>query len=173
MNPPAGAQRAYIGLGANLGDPAAALSAALVCIAALPRTRLAARSAFWRSAPVEATGPDFVNAVAAVDTALSPRELLEALLAIEHQAGRERPWRNAPRTLDLDLLMHGDAVLLQAHPVRPLELPHPRMHLRAFVLAPLAELAPTLQVPGHGPVQALLATCADQSLERLPAPQPA
>ena len=100
--------RAWVGLGANLGDPGAALDAALVALAALPATRLLRRSSRWRSAPVDAAGPDFVNAVAEIDTALEPLALLDALHAIEAAHGRERPYRNAPRTLDLDLIQYGD-----------------------------------------------------------------
>jgi 2-amino-4-hydroxy-6-hydroxymethyldihydropteridine diphosphokinase len=157
-------QRAYIGLGANLGDARATLQAAVDAIAALPHTRLAARSGDWRSAPVDAQGPDFINAVAAVDTALAPHELLAALLRIEQDHGRRRPYRNAPRTLDLDLLLHGDRVMHTPQ----LVLPHPRLHERAFVLRPLAQLAPGLVVPGLGGVSALLDAVADQRIEPLP-----
>lgn len=133
--------RAYVGLGANLGtDLLATLTQAASALAALPRTRLVALSSAWRSAPVDAGGPDFLNAVAALDTALSPIELLDALQAIEQAHGRERPYRNAPRTLDLDLLLHGDHVLDTAR----LTLPHPRLGERAFVLRPLLEIAPGL-----------------------------
>ncbi len=161
MAPPV---RAWIGLGANLGDARETLRAALRALAALPGCRLAGVSSLWRSAPVDAQGPDFLNAVAALDTTLSPLELLRALQAIELAHGRERPYRNAPRTLDLDLLLHGDTV--QADPV--LTLPHPRAHERAFVLAPLAELAPALHLPGHAASLAgLLQGMADQAIERL------
>ncbi|PTT87390.1 2-amino-4-hydroxy-6-hydroxymethyldihydropteridine diphosphokinase [Pelomonas sp. HMWF004] len=133
--------RAYVSLGANLGDDLlATLSLATRALAELPGTRLVALSSAWRSAPVDAGGPDFLNAVAALDTALPPVELLDALLAIEQIHGRERPYRHAPRTLDLDLLLHGDAVL---HTAR-LTLPHPRLGERAFVLCPLFEIAPGL-----------------------------
>lgn len=157
-------ERAWVALGANLGDPRVTLEAACVALAALPRTRWAGRSGWWRSAPVDAEGPDFINGVAALDTSLSAPELLAALHAIEDEHHRLRPFRNAPRTLDLDLLMLGTACRADEAPL----LPHPRMHLRAFVLRPLAELAPTLVVPGHGPVAALLGTVADQRLQRLP-----
>lgn len=135
--------RAYVGLGANLGDDIpAALTAAALSLAALPGTRVAALSSVWRSAPVDAGGPDFLNAVAALDTTLPPLDLLDALQAIELAHGRERPYRNAPRTLDLDLLLHGD----QALDTPRLTLPHPRLGERAFVLRPLLEIAPEL---GH------------------------
>ena len=133
--------RAYIGLGANLGaDLSAALTQAALHLAALPGTRVVALSSSWRSAPVDAGGPDFLNAVAALDTALLPIELLDALQAIEQTHGRERPYRNAPRTLDLDLLLYADLVLDTPR----LTLPHPRLGERAFVLRPLLEIAPEL-----------------------------
>jgi 2-amino-4-hydroxy-6-hydroxymethyldihydropteridine diphosphokinase len=135
-------QRAYVGLGANLGaDLQGTLKAAVRELAALPGTHLAGVSSVWRSAPVDAGGPDFLNAVAALDTELAPLELLDALQAIEAAHGRERPYRHAPRTLDLDLLLHGDVVLESAR----LTLPHPRLTERAFVLLPLLELAPELE----------------------------
>jgi len=133
--------RAYIGLGANLGaDLAAALTQAALSLEALPGTQVAALSSAWRSAPVDAGGPDFLNAVAALDTGLAPLELLDALQAIELAHGRERPYRNAPRTLDLDLLLYDDLVLDTPR----LILPHPRLGERAFVLRPLLEIAPEL-----------------------------
>lgn len=133
--------RAYVGLGANLGDDlAATLTQAALHLAALPGTRVAALSSVWRSAPVDAAGPDFLNAVVALDTELAPLALLDALQAIEQAHGRERPYRNAPRTLDLDLLLHGDVVLDTPR----LTLPHPRLGERAFVLRPLLEIAPEL-----------------------------
>lgn len=132
---------AYVGLGANLGnDPGATLTQAALHLAALPGCRVAALSSIWRSAPVDAEGPDFLNAVIALDTTLAPLELLDALQAIEQAHGRERPYRNAPRTLDLDLLLYGDEVLTTPR----LTLPHPRLGERAFVLRPLLEIAPDL-----------------------------
>ena len=130
-----------MGLGANVGaDLLATLSQAAQALAALPGTRLMALSSAWHSAPVDAGGPDFLNAVAALDTLLAPIELLDALQAIEQSHGRERPYRNAPRTLDLDLLLHGDSVIDTPR----LTLPHPRLGERAFVLRPLLEIAPEL-----------------------------
>ncbi|MEJ7932378.1 2-amino-4-hydroxy-6-hydroxymethyldihydropteridine diphosphokinase [Ramlibacter sp. AN1015] len=129
---------AYVALGANLGDARAALERAIVALDSLPHTRLLARSALYRTAPVQALGPDFVNAVAAVSTRLTAPRLLEGLQALEQLAGRERPYSNAPRTLDLDLLLYGDARIESAS----LVVPHPRMLERAFVLVPLAEIAP-------------------------------
>jgi len=154
---------AYVGLGANLGDAAGALDAALAALAALPGTRLVACSPLYRTAPVDATGPDYLNAVAALDTDLPADALLAALHEIELRHGRERPYRNAPRTLDLDLLLHGDARIDSPR----LVVPHPRLHERAFVLVPLADLAPDLLVPGVGRVRDLLDTVADQRIERL------
>jgi 2-amino-4-hydroxy-6-hydroxymethyldihydropteridine diphosphokinase len=131
--------RAYVGLGANLGaDLPATLTQAALSLAALPRTAVAALSSVWRSAPVDADGPDFLNAVVALDTELAPMELLDALQALESAHGRERPYRNAPRTLDLDLLLYGDLVLDEPR----LTVPHPRLGERAFVLRPLLEIAP-------------------------------
>jgi len=129
---------AFIGLGANLGDPQRALREALQGIARLPATALVRSSRVYRSEPVDAGGPDYFNAVAEVRTGLSAPELLAGLQALEQAAGRERPYRNAPRTLDLDLLLYGDARIASA----ALTVPHPRMRERAFVLLPLQELAP-------------------------------
>ncbi len=131
---------AYVALGANLGDAQAALRQALHDLGALPRTQLVRASSLYRSAPVDAAGPDYLNAVAELRTGLGPYELLAELQGLEQFAGRERPWRNAPRTLDLDILLYGE--LQQDDPV--LTLPHPRMLERAFVLQPLAEIAPAL-----------------------------
>ncbi|ATE59212.1 2-amino-4-hydroxy-6-hydroxymethyldihydropteridine diphosphokinase [Thauera sinica] len=157
--------RAYIAFGANLGDPAAAFRLAVERLAALPRTRIAAQSSLYRSAPVGVAGdhPDYINAVIALDTGLTPQALLAALLAIEHEGGRTRPARLAPRTMDLDLLLHGDAVIDEPG----LVVPHPRMHERAFVLQPLAEIAADTVIPGHGAVLALLAGVGDQNVVRL------
>jgi 2-amino-4-hydroxy-6-hydroxymethyldihydropteridine diphosphokinase len=129
---------AYIGLGANLGDPCAALRQALQRLSELPHTVLTAQSGLFGSSPVDSGGPDYVNAVACIRTRLSAMELLAELQRLEQQAGRERPYRNAPRTLDLDLLLYGSARI--AGPV--LTVPHPRMTERAFVMLPLSEVAP-------------------------------
>lgn len=154
---------AYIGLGANLGDARGTLRSALSCIARLAQTELLASSPFYRSAPVDAGGPDYTNAVAAIATRLDPHELLDRLQGIEAEHGRERPFVNAPRSLDLDLLLYGEQVINS----KRLCVPHPRMHQRAFVLRPLADLAPHLHVPGHGHVGQLLAALTEQSIERL------
>lgn len=154
---------AYIGLGANLGDLPATLRTALGALAALPHSRLAAVSGVWRSAPIEAGGPDYLNAVARLETRLAPLALLDALQAIEQDHGRERPYRNAPRTLDLDLLALDELVMDEPR----LQLPHARLHQRAFVLRPLLELAPALSLPGLGALADWLPGVADQRLERL------
>lgn len=129
---------AYIALGANLGDARAAVAQALRDLDALPRTRCVRVSSLYCSAPIDAGGPDYINAVAELRTALGPYELLTELQRLERTAGRERPYRNAPRTLDLDIILYDDVQLVSP----TLILPHPRMHERAFVLVPLAEIAP-------------------------------
>lgn len=146
--------RACVGLGGNVGDPAATIRAAFAALDGLPRTRLLATSRLYRTPAwgVEAQ-PDFVNAAALVETTLAPRELLDGLLAVERAFGRERRERWGPRTLDLDLLLFGDAVVDEPG----LHVPHPHLHERAFALRPLADIAPQAVVPGQGPVQALLA----------------
>jgi 2-amino-4-hydroxy-6-hydroxymethyldihydropteridine diphosphokinase len=154
---------AYIGLGANLDDPAAQVQQAMDELAKLPEGRLLARSSLYASAPVGyANQPDFINAVAAIETRLSPRALLNALFDIEHHHGRNRSFRNAPRTLDLDLLLYGEAHFHEDG----LTLPHPRMHERAFVLLPLHEIAPGLHIPGQGRIDAMLAVCGNQAVHR-------
>lgn len=160
---------AYVGIGGNLGDARATVAAAVRALGALPACRLLRVSSCWRSAPVDAGGPDFVNAVAALATGRTPEDLLAALQAVELAFGRQRPYRHAPRTLDLDLLLHGDAV--RATPA--LTLPHPRLHLRAFVLRPLLEIAPTLTAPGLGALAAHLPACAGQPIARLAEEPPA
>ena len=155
--------RAYIGLGANLGHPRAAIERALAALATLPATVLATQSSLYRSEPIDAIGPDFVNAVAAIDTRLDARNLLDALHAIERAQGRTRGAINAPRTLDLDLLLYGD----ECRDDPMLTLPHPRLHLRSFVLEPLAELAPDLQIPGRGVLGAWRLRARGQRVERI------
>lgn len=155
---------AWIGLGANLGDRRATLEAALDALRLLPRTRLVARSRLWASAPVDADGPDYLNAVARLDTRLDPAELLAALQAIEHRFGRRRTGLNAPRTLDLDLLLAGDATI----DAPALVVPHPRLHQRAFVLRPMAEIDPHHPIPGHGTVRDALPGVAGQRCVPLP-----
>lgn len=147
--------RAYVGLGSNLGSPARRVSDALDSLAGLPETRLCDVSRLYRSAPWGVTDqPDFINAVAALDTELSPGRLLAGLQSIEEAAGRVRTGaRWGPRVLDLDLLLYGDAT----SDGERLTLPHPRMHERAFVLVPLLEIAPGIRIPGRGDAAACLA----------------
>jgi len=147
---------AWVALGANLGDPRATLVRALRWLAALPSTALVRSSSLHRTAPVGPPQPDFLNAVARLETRLQPDDLLAALLTLEQAAGRERTIHWGPRTLDLDLLMMGDGGR-RMHTSTDLVLPHPRMHLRAFVLAPLAELDPDLILPTGHTVSAELA----------------
>jgi 2-amino-4-hydroxy-6-hydroxymethyldihydropteridine diphosphokinase len=154
---------AWIGVGANLGDARANVEDALMRLGALPDTTLLRRSSAWRSAPIDSCGDDYVNAVACIDTTLDAADLLEALQDIEQAHGRERPYRNAPRTLDLDLLLYGDDCI----DTPTLQVPHPRMHQRAFVLAPLLEIAPAIEIPGHGPAAPLLAAVAGQVIRRI------
>jgi len=157
-------QTAFIALGANLEGPLTQIRNAFAELGELPKTRLIARSSLYRSAPVgNVNQPDFINAVAKLETTLPPRELLAALLEIERRHGRLREFPNAPRTLDLDLLLYGDLI----HHEHGLTLPHPRMHQRAFVLSPLLEVAPDCVIPGIGLVDDLLAACTGQQLKRL------
>jgi 2-amino-4-hydroxy-6-hydroxymethyldihydropteridine diphosphokinase len=157
--------RAYIGIGSNLDDPSARVQAAFGELQRLPATRLAARSSLYGSKPMgPADQPDYVNAVAAVDTCMAAAELLQALAQIEERQGRQRgAARWGPRTLDLDLLLYGEQRI--APPI--LTVPHPGMHERDFVLVPLAEIAGDLDVPGHGPLSTLTASCQQHDLVRL------
>jgi 2-amino-4-hydroxy-6-hydroxymethyldihydropteridine diphosphokinase len=155
---------AFVGLGSNLDNPQTQVIQALQALDNLPLTRVLARSSLYLSAPVGYLAqPDFVNAVAQLDTALSPRALLEELLALEQAFGRTREFINAPRTLDLDILLYQD----KCHHEHGLTIPHPQMHLRAFVLQPLLEIAAACEIPGIGPAATALEQCADQKLERL------
>lgn len=149
--------QAVVGLGANLGDATQAVRRALADLGQLPHTLLVKASSLYRSAPHEAQGPDFVNAVACLQTRLSAPALLEHLQRLEQSAGRLRPWHHAPRTLDLDLLLYGQGRIASLH----LTVPHPRMTARAFVLQPLAEVLPDQVKPFQ------LAAVADQRIERL------
>ena len=156
---------AYVALGANLGDPAETISAALQALAEIPETTLAKASSLYRTAPVGLKNqPDFINAVALLHTTLSPLQLLQALFHIEGRFGRLRSVSNAPRTLDLDLLLHGDSILSGPQ----LTLPHPRMHQRAFVLVPLLEVVADCNIPGRGWASELLAGCSAQRVARIP-----
>lgn len=158
---------AWIGVGANLGDPAAAVRSALDLLGQMAQCQLTRQSSLYRSAPVGANTegqPDYVNAVAGLLTTLPALELLDALFAVERRFGRTRSFRNAPRTLDLDLLLYGDEVI----DMPALRIPHPRMHERAFVLLPLAEVAPTLHIPRLGSVESLLRSLDTATITRLP-----
>ncbi|WP_127477964.1 2-amino-4-hydroxy-6-hydroxymethyldihydropteridine diphosphokinase [Sulfurivermis fontis] len=158
------AVRAYIGLGSNLDNPAEQLRRALTALAGIPDTRLAACSRFYRSAPLGPQDqPDYVNAVAALDTGLAPEALLDALQAIETAQGRVRLRRWGPRTLDLDILLYGDTVLATPR----LSVPHPGLAERSFVLYPLAELVPDLLLPDGRRLADLLRQCDSAGLEPL------
>lgn len=156
--------RAYVALGSNLQDPEQQVLRAFEELNGLPQTRVVAKSALYRTAPVGYDNqPDFVNAAAEVSTELEPLALLRALLALETAHGRERPFPNAPRVLDLDLLFYDDLAMHDPE----LTLPHPRLHERGFVLFPLADIAPDLTVPGKGTVRALLEALPDQGVQRM------
>lgn len=148
---------AYVGVGGNIGEPMTTVRSALAALDGLPETRLASVSRLYRSAPMGPAGqPDFINAVAAIHTTLAPLALLSSLQSVERRYGRVRNRvRWGPRTLDLDLLLYGNARITE----EVLTVPHPGLHERPFVLYPLHEIAPDLEVPGHGPVAALLARC--------------
>ncbi len=154
---------AYIGLGANLGQAQVTLMAALAALAQLPDTSLIAHSSLYASAPVDATGEDYVNAVAQLHTQLAPEALLDSLQTIELQFGRVRSYQNAPRTLDLDLLLYDQQII---HTPR-LQIPHPRMHQRAFVLLPLLEITADSVIPGHGSASAFLSALQTQVVRKI------
>jgi len=153
---------AYIGLGANLGDARQTIAAAIDALRQSSGILTLKQAPLYSSDPVDAKGPSFINTVVAIDTTLEPLSLLDRLQAIEQEHGRERPYRNAPRTLDLDLLLYGMFTIETPR----LSVPHPRMHQRAFVLRPLQDLAPALQL-AQGSFATLLARCQDQKLDRL------
>jgi 2-amino-4-hydroxy-6-hydroxymethyldihydropteridine diphosphokinase len=158
--------RAFIALGSNLADPATQVRHAFEALGKLPESRLITYSSLYRTAPVGyADQPDFINAVALIETRLSAPDLLHALLDIEHAFGRVREFLNAPRILDLDLLIYDDLI----HHEHGLTVPHPRMHERGFVLAPLVEIAPDCVIPGRGLARDWLARCLDQGVERIAA----
>ena len=154
---------AFVGVGANLEHPAAQVERGVEALRTMPHTDVGARSSLYASAPVDAPGPEYVNAVVALRTTLDAKSLLHALHAIEARSGRRRSARNAPRTLDLDLLLYGDMRSDEA----ALRLPHPRLHQRAFVLHPLLEIAPDLRVPGLGLLAQYLPQVQDQAIRRL------
>ncbi|MET3134283.1 2-amino-4-hydroxy-6-hydroxymethyldihydropteridine diphosphokinase [Oxalobacteraceae bacterium GrIS 1.11] len=154
---------AYIGIGANLGDARANVLDAIARLAQLPGGALESVSSLYRSAPVDAGGDDYINAVASIHTPLTAAALLQALQEIELAHGRERPYRNAPRTLDLDLLLYGEQCIATAM----LQVPHPRIAERAFVLLPLLELAPDIAIPARGPARQYLAAVAGQAIVKI------
>ena len=156
---------AFVALGSNLGDPAQQIRSALRALAALPGTRLVRHSSFYRNPPEGGLDqPEFVNAVAQIETRDGPRELLDRLLEIERAQGRARDYANAPRTLDLDVVLYGDRAVREPG----LTIPHPRMLDRPFVLVPLAEIAPDVVVPGKGRVADLAAKLDASGLVKLP-----
>jgi 2-amino-4-hydroxy-6-hydroxymethyldihydropteridine diphosphokinase len=160
---------AYLALGSNLMQPKQQIKAAFLALETLPQTRVLQRSSLYQTAPMGyaeyqlASIPDFINAVVCVETTLAPEALLEAMLALENNFGRERPYLNAPRVLDLDLLLY-DAIEMQT---TSLTLPHPRMHLRGFVMLPLAEIAPDLILPNGLGVVELAAQYQAQGIQKL------
>lgn len=153
----------YIGIGANLGDAQGSVRAAIERLGRLPGTRVTGESSLFRTAPVDATGDDYVNAVARIETKLEAHALLQSLHAIESDFGRERPYRNAPRTIDLDLLLYGQQTISRPE----LTVPHPRMTERAFTLIPLLQLDPFITIPGRGPAHAFVTAVAGQSISRI------
>ncbi len=158
-------ERAYIGIGSNLGDPVSQVRRAFQELSALPSCRCVAQSPLYRTAPVGGPPgqPNYINAVAALDATLAPDELLAELQALEGAQGRVRTERLGPRTLDLDLLLYDQVICDDPR----LTLPHPRLHERAFVLFPLHDIAPTLTIPGRGSLVELLARCPPQAITRL------
>ncbi|MEQ1719998.1 MAG: 2-amino-4-hydroxy-6-hydroxymethyldihydropteridine diphosphokinase [Nitrosomonas sp.] len=156
---------AFIALGSNLENPILQIQKAFEELAHIPETQLTKQSSLYQSKPVgRLNQPDFVNAVIKIRTHLTPHGLFDELMAIEQIHGRIRESVNAPRTLDLDLLLY-DALTFQD---KQLTIPHPRMFQRAFVLIPLQEIAPDCFIPGHGPISQLVATCIEQKIQRIP-----
>src|SRR5450830_367681 len=153
---------AYIGIGANLGDARGQVQRAILQLGKLADTSLTAQSSLFRTAPLDAGGDDYINAVACVTTGLSAHALLKELQRIELDFGRERPYQNAPRTLDLDLLLYGQSTITDD----VLTLPHPRMTQRAFVLIPLLQIDPFIVIPNHGPAHQFAPQVADQVISK-------
>ncbi len=160
-------KQAFVALGSNLENPKAQVQKAFIALSHLPGTRLVKTSALYQTAPLDCidTAPDFINAVAELETALPPEALLDAILEIENSAGRERPYINAPRVLDCDLLLYGNMVIN----TEKLMLPHPRMQTRGFVLLPLFEIAPHLILPIHGKIAQLITPDLSSGIKKLPA----
>jgi 2-amino-4-hydroxy-6-hydroxymethyldihydropteridine diphosphokinase len=155
--------KAYVGLGANLGDAEATVRKALAALDQIDGTVVETQSSLFRTAPVDADGNDYVNAVAQVHTTLPPQALLQALQDIERQYGRERPYANAPRTLDLDLLLYGQQTIVTPE----LTVPHPRMTARAFVLIPLLQIDPFINIPGEGAAHSFVPRVAGQAIRKI------
>lgn len=153
----------HIGIGSNLGDARSTVQRAIIRLGQLPETRLGAQSSLFRTTPIDAGGDDYINAVARIDTGLSARDLLHALQAVEQDFGRERPYRNAPRTLDLDILLYGQQIIASD----TLEVPHPRLTQRAFALIPLLQVDPFIAIPGLGPAHAFVAGVAAQAIQKI------
>ena len=153
----------YVGLGANLSEPDATVRRAILAVGRIVATRVTAQSSLFRTAPIEADGDDYVNAVVQLVTTLSAHDLLDALQVIEQDFGRERPYHHAPRSLDLDLLLYGDQRIESA----TLTVPHPRMTTRAFALIPLLQIDPFIRIPGHGPAHQLVAQVAGQVITKI------
>jgi 2-amino-4-hydroxy-6-hydroxymethyldihydropteridine diphosphokinase len=154
---------AFIGLGANLGDARGTVEQAITRLSTLPGTRLEAQSSLFLTAPIDSSGDDYVNAVAQIHTTLDAHALLAALRQIELDFGRERPYRNAPRTLDLDILLFSQQQIAD----EVLTVPHPRMTQRAFVLLPLLQLDPFIHIPGLGPAHQFVPQVAGQAIRKL------
>ncbi len=154
---------AYIGIGSNLGAASDHVRQALLALDTLPATRVTAQSSLFRTAPIDADGDDYINAVARIATDLAAEELLQALLTLEQKFGRERSYQNAPRTLDLDLLLYGDQLI--ATPT--LTVPHPRMTSRAFVLIPLLQIDPFIDIPGQGAAHHFVPGVAMQAIQKI------
>lgn len=154
----------FIALGSNLGNPVSQIKLAIEELKQLPSTKLISQSSLYGSAPIGyADQPDFINAVVLIETDFIPHDLLDALLNIEHRHGRTRAFLNAPRTLDLDILLFNDLECCD----EKLTVPHPRMSQRAFVLKPMMEIAPDYYIPSQGHITLLLATCKEQRLEKI------
>jgi 2-amino-4-hydroxy-6-hydroxymethyldihydropteridine diphosphokinase len=154
---------AYIGIGANLGDARATVEYAIETLRSLPQTQFKRSSSLFITAPIDSSGDDYINAVVALKTDLDAQVLLEHLQALELACGRERPYRNAPRTLDLDLLLYGQQEINTEH----LTVPHPRMTERAFVLIPLLQLDPFITIPGKGAAHQFAPSVAEQGIQKL------
>ncbi len=154
---------AYIGIGANLGDARATVEYAIETLRGLPQTQFKRASSLFITAPIDSSGDDYINAVVALETDLDAQVLLEHLQALELACGRERPYRNAPRTLDLDLLLYGQQEINTEH----LTVPHPRMTERAFVLIPLLQLDPFITIPGKGAAHQFAPAVAEQGIQKL------